>query len=193
MSYHPAVAQHLPALPEQMPHGHEVENTAATHHVSLRPHNPNHRPRPVSMPPQAYNIVSQPTHSPQTTSEDNNNSNPKDASTSNSTQSKRTRDRDGQQSTRSRTNRLLGDYTLSKTLGAGSMGKVKLATHNVTGEKVCLARFLSDSCFSLLTFWSAGGQDSPPCVSTAPTHKWCRFRVGGQAGLERCLEGDSHS
>jgi hypothetical protein len=33
-------------------------------------------------------------------------------------------------------NRILGDYTLSKTLGAGSMGKVKLATHNVTGEKV---------------------------------------------------------
>ncbi|CAK5284185.1 unnamed protein product [Mycena citricolor] len=33
-----------------------------------------------------------------------------------------------------RTNRILGDYTLSKTLGAGSMGKVKLATHNVTGE-----------------------------------------------------------
>jgi serine/threonine protein kinase len=35
-----------------------------------------------------------------------------------------------------RTNRILGDYTLSKTLGAGSMGKVKLATHNITGEKV---------------------------------------------------------
>jgi hypothetical protein len=34
------------------------------------------------------------------------------------------------------TNRILGDYTLSKTLGAGSMGKVKLAHHNVTGEKV---------------------------------------------------------
>ena len=33
-------------------------------------------------------------------------------------------------------NRVLGDYTLSKTLGAGSMGKVKLAHHNVTGEKV---------------------------------------------------------
>ena len=33
-------------------------------------------------------------------------------------------------------NRILGDYTLSKTLGAGSMGKVKLAHHNVTGEKV---------------------------------------------------------
>ena len=38
---------------------------------------------------------------------------------------------------RSRTsNRILGDYTLSKTLGAGSMGKVKLALHNITGEKV---------------------------------------------------------
>ena len=32
--------------------------------------------------------------------------------------------------------RILGDYTLSKTLGAGSMGKVKLAHHNITGEKV---------------------------------------------------------
>lgn len=41
------------------------------------------------------------------------------------------------------TNRILGDYTLSKTLGAGSMGKVKLAHHNITGEKVCLAVFLS--------------------------------------------------
>ncbi|KAI0039409.1 Pkinase-domain-containing protein [Auriscalpium vulgare] len=34
-----------------------------------------------------------------------------------------------------RTNRILGDYTLGKTLGAGSMGKVKLAQHNITGEK----------------------------------------------------------
>ena len=44
---------------------------------------------------------------------------------------------DGSSGTRTRTsNRILGDYTLSKTLGAGSMGKVKLAHHNVTGEKV---------------------------------------------------------
>ncbi|OBZ72950.1 Protein kinase kin1 [Grifola frondosa] len=35
-------------------------------------------------------------------------------------------------------NRILGDYTLSKTLGAGSMGKVKLAHHNVTGEKLAV-------------------------------------------------------
>ncbi|KAJ7472051.1 Pkinase-domain-containing protein [Mycena latifolia] len=37
-----------------------------------------------------------------------------------------------------RVNRVLGNYTLSKTLGAGSMGKVKLATHNVTGEKLAI-------------------------------------------------------
>ncbi|KAF7329140.1 Non-specific serine/threonine protein kinase [Mycena kentingensis (nom. inval.)] len=37
-----------------------------------------------------------------------------------------------------RTNRLLGPYTLSKTLGAGSMGRVKLATHNTTGEKLAV-------------------------------------------------------
>ncbi|KAI0299256.1 hypothetical protein BC826DRAFT_996262 [Russula brevipes] len=33
-------------------------------------------------------------------------------------------------------NRILGDYTLSKILGVGTMGKVKLAHHNITGEKV---------------------------------------------------------
>lgn len=32
--------------------------------------------------------------------------------------------------------RVLGNYTMSRTLGAGSMGKVKLAVHNETGEKV---------------------------------------------------------
>ncbi|KAJ7025162.1 hypothetical protein C8F04DRAFT_968128 [Mycena alexandri] len=40
--------------------------------------------------------------------------------------------------TAKRSNRILGDYTLSKTLGAGSMGKVKLATHNITGEKLAV-------------------------------------------------------
>ncbi|KAG8886194.1 serine/threonine-protein kinase KIN2 [Tulasnella sp. 332] len=37
-----------------------------------------------------------------------------------------------------RGNRVLGDYTLGKTLGAGSMGKVKVAHHNVTGEKLAI-------------------------------------------------------
>ncbi|KAF7969621.1 hypothetical protein HWV62_26795 [Athelia sp. TMB] len=35
-------------------------------------------------------------------------------------------------------NRILDDYTLGKTLGAGSMGKVKLATHKITGEKFAI-------------------------------------------------------
>lgn len=91
-----------------------------------------HRPRPVSMPPQAYNT------------------NPAASTTGSSSDTKeRThaaddrghRDREGSRtqasaSRSSRSNRILGDYTLSKTLGAGSMGKVKLATHNVTQEQV---------------------------------------------------------
>ena len=32
--------------------------------------------------------------------------------------------------------RMVGDWQLQKTLGAGSMGKVKLATNILTGEKV---------------------------------------------------------
>lgn len=32
--------------------------------------------------------------------------------------------------------RMVGDWQLNKTLGAGSMGKVKLATNIVTKEKV---------------------------------------------------------
>jgi len=35
-----------------------------------------------------------------------------------------------------RTGRMVGDWQLQKTLGAGSMGKVKLATNAITKEKV---------------------------------------------------------
>jgi serine/threonine protein kinase len=31
-----------------------------------------------------------------------------------------------------------GTWTLGKTIGAGSMGKVKLAKHSETGEQVCV-------------------------------------------------------
>lgn len=82
-----------------------------------------HRPRPVSMPPQSY----VPDNKSQSA-----------ASPDENRERRRHRDEHGSTTTRStRGNRLLGDYTLSKTLGAGSMGKVKLATHNITGEKVC--------------------------------------------------------
>jgi carbon catabolite-derepressing protein kinase len=38
----------------------------------------------------------------------------------------------------SRTSQRLGQYTIVKTLGEGSFGKVKLATHQVSGQKVAL-------------------------------------------------------
>ncbi|PVH91077.1 serine threonine protein kinase SNF1p [Periconia macrospinosa] len=38
----------------------------------------------------------------------------------------------------SRANQRLGQYTIVKTLGEGSFGKVKLATHQVSGQKVAL-------------------------------------------------------
>lgn len=42
----------------------------------------------------------------------------------------------GQAVSKPRNNRQVGDWVLGKTLGAGSMGKVKLATHQYTKEKV---------------------------------------------------------
>ncbi|KAI0795861.1 hypothetical protein C8Q75DRAFT_711179 [Abortiporus biennis] len=81
------------------------------------------RQRPLSMPPV------QPQHYVPSTAA-NERDRPEDATR---------RREDGSSSTKPRSsNRILGDYTLSKTLGAGSMGKVKLAHHNVTGEKLAV-------------------------------------------------------
>lgn len=49
----------------------------------------------------------------------------------------REREKDRERSSR----RQLGEWTLGKTLGAGSMGKVKVGVSTVTGEKVRWARF----------------------------------------------------
>ena len=38
----------------------------------------------------------------------------------------------------SKANQRLGQYTIVRTLGEGSFGKVKLATHQVSGQKVAL-------------------------------------------------------
>lgn len=98
------------------------------------------RPRPVSMPPQSFNAAAAAIPSPGPATDDRASERDKDT---------RDRDRDRERERRhvpssrtSRSNRILGDYTLSKTLGAGSMGKVKLATHNMTGEQVVTARYL---------------------------------------------------
>ena len=93
-----------------------------------------HRPRPLSMPPQSYtsNALAAAGNSAVTTDV----SDGKDHSLDENSQRRRHREEHASPSKPSRSNRILGDYTLSKTLGAGSMGKVKLATHNVSGEKV---------------------------------------------------------
>lgn len=102
------------------------------------------RQRPISMPPQAYNVAA-------AASGSSSDPNGKERGRTSGEETKRqNRDpaRVPSKPTRS-SNRILGDYTLSKTLGAGSMGKVKLATHNVTGEKV---RFQPQNSFLLIIY-----------------------------------------
>ncbi|KAL0948265.1 hypothetical protein HGRIS_010861 [Hohenbuehelia grisea] len=105
------------------------------------------RPRPMSMPPQAYAARTQGAEDAAgagtgVTTSATNNSNT--GSTTNGTgthtrRSHRDRDANGNPTSKPRSSgRILGDYTLGKTLGAGSMGKVKLAVHNVTGEKLAV-------------------------------------------------------
>lgn len=119
------------------------------------------RPRPQSMPPQTF--PSPTTSSVETRdrpSQDdaaNASSNPSAAASPSSRRHHREANHaHGQpQSSSSRqrsSNRILGDYTLSKTLGAGSMGKVKLATHNGTGEKVSFSALLRLLLFLLFYF-----------------------------------------
>ncbi|KDQ50321.1 hypothetical protein JAAARDRAFT_42206 [Jaapia argillacea MUCL 33604] len=98
--------------------------TAATATIQPRSRDPasTHRPRPMSMPPQPNNYASVAPPPSQGAMDDTH------TTTSSSNKSRQTSKSRG-------SNRVLGDYTLSKTLGAGSMGKVKLAHHNITGEK----------------------------------------------------------
>ncbi|KAI5999071.1 hypothetical protein EDD15DRAFT_130493 [Pisolithus albus] len=86
------------------------------HQLHTHPHRQQQLQRPVSMPPQAYSSPP-PTASPS--------SEPKHRSSINNKPSRGS-------------TRVLGDYILTKTLGAGSMGKVKLAIHNVTEEKFAI-------------------------------------------------------
>lgn len=86
------------------------------------------RPRPTSMPPQSLLPPSRASTEATTGGQ-------VDRRTTETTGERSANGQPGTQG-RSRGTRILGDYTLGKTLGAGSMGKVKLAQHNVTGEKV---------------------------------------------------------
>ncbi len=125
-----------------------TERTERYAQPQARPSSTTQRPRPVSMPPQAY------------------------ATTPNGDRDQRQEDtRPGRTeagtSGKSRSGtRILGDYTLSKTLGAGSMGKVKLAHHNITGEKVSTLRSSSHAV------WDRNIRDLPPSSRSKSSPAW---------------------
>lgn len=72
-----------------------------------------------------------------------------------------TREKEQKESSRSR--RTLGEWTMSKTLGAGSMGKVKLGVSSVTGEKVAI------KIIPRFTSTAAVNRPPPPPPPPAPT------------------------
>ncbi|KAG7085501.1 hypothetical protein E1B28_003063 [Marasmius oreades] len=91
------------------------------------------RQRPVSMPPQSHTNTNTNTNSEGEKDREREKERPDRAG-----ERDRHRAGHGSASKSTRSNRILGDYTLTKTLGAGSMGKVKLATHNLTGEQLAV-------------------------------------------------------
>ncbi|TFK70981.1 Pkinase-domain-containing protein [Pluteus cervinus] len=126
---------------DSVPHSHPSTNTAQSNPPSSlspapipRVNTQPSRPRPVSMPPQSFNSSPSAPGSSSETRE-----RPATEEASQSRRQYRDSNHAHSSSTRpSRSNRILGDYTLSKTLGAGSMGKVKLATHNITSERLAV-------------------------------------------------------
>lgn len=123
-------------MPISHPEDHPSSSTTTDTLNPLQPRGltpSSHRPRPLSMPPQSYTSNSP---GPVTAGNSAAITDGKDPSQDENPQRRRHREDHAPSSKPSRSNRILGDYTLSKTLGAGSMGKVKLATHNITGEKV---------------------------------------------------------
>ncbi|KAL8286809.1 hypothetical protein RQP46_004337 [Phenoliferia psychrophenolica] len=94
-------------------------------------------------------------------------------------------------STRSR--RVLGEWTMSKTLGAGSMGKVKLGISNVTGEKVAIKiipRFTSTAAAyrpqqqAPATGSSGEKVAQPPLVAVKPTASFLAKAAAKDASKE---------
>ncbi|KIL59369.1 hypothetical protein M378DRAFT_169440 [Amanita muscaria Koide BX008] len=159
MAAYPAVlAAQLNRVPEDAEGGtiggHEFD--LPNHHTQLPAPLPrvtaSHRPRPISLPPQAYHLNPPAPQAPTNPATLSPTPTPRERSTMPSddpshTSSSSRKHRDGRDASHAhsssshrsgRSNRVLGDYTLGKTLGAGSMGKVKLAMHNITGEKYAI-------------------------------------------------------
>ena len=152
-------------------------NTAST--IAPTPRGTVPRPRPMSLPPQTFTPSRSGTSSDRTRQYVDQ---PQAASGSKHAQ----RNPDPPKSRT--TNRILGDYTLSKTLGAGSMGKVKLAHHNITGEKVCTPSFLiSTTTMSQPVFSSL--HPSRPFLGIYRRIVPIAFRQGHNTSSERDIFG----
>lgn len=128
LEYDMRISQTTPTSPAGPP----LSNSARPNAAQLAS-----RQRPVSMPAQQSNLNHLARHSPIPSGESKSDSRDS-AGPTQDVNGKHTQEISASAPTGRNTsrNRVLGDYTLSKTLGAGSMGKVKLAHHNVTGEKV---------------------------------------------------------
>lgn len=93
-------------------------------------------------------------------------------------------------------NKIIGNYTLAKTLGAGSMGKVKLATHNASGEKVryslylLLLQLIPPSFFCSIL---ARRQDSSPRLPPSAVFTHAHVRLGCKTGCQGYLQRDPYS
>jgi hypothetical protein len=103
-----------------------LSTTVQTAPAQRRPGGSSQRPRPVSMPPQSYGQSNGPVPTER-----------ERQPTEETSRRQQTREQSTSRTSRG-SSRVLGDYTLGKTLGAGSMGKVKLAQHANSDEKVCL-------------------------------------------------------
>ena len=77
-----------------------------------------------------------------------------------------------------------GTWMLGKTIGAGSMGKVKLAKNAETGEQVRITKSVSTFCITDVE--SLGCHQD----STATVHR--RTPLRSRTRARRTLEGDSH-
>ncbi|GAA5971023.1 hypothetical protein JCM3765_002766 [Sporobolomyces pararoseus] len=69
----------------------------------------------------------------------------------------------GQTSSSSRSRRTLGEWQMTKTLGAGSMGKVKLGVSSISGEKVAI------KIIPRFTSTAAAHRPPPPTPSNEPS------------------------
>lgn len=152
--------------------------------------NGSQRPRPMSMPPQSYNASAVDRDGKNGAGNDSGRSTP----AGNARRSHRERETNGSSNKPRSSGRILGDYTLSKTLGAGSMGKVKLATHNITGEKV---RFPASFSYISSLYRDLACGKNPSSYTTA-TFKWLSAarvdaRSGGEAGIERRIKGNPYA